>query len=151
RPDLVALARDRAFWARQQVPNAPEARAVTPVVPVGTPQRQPDPVFTPTAQRVTPTPAEGVRPASERPVAPCVPGAPNGSAFRPQPQPGNPWTSPRSPEGHPSSGAGLLRRAGRAIEGQRTYVLESLQGYPMLYVTAQAGLELEPYVDRKVE
>jgi hypothetical protein len=145
RPDLAAAARDRAHWLRQAY-NAPEARVVTPVA---TQQRQPEQIFTPTgAQRVEPGPA---RPAPERPVVPCPPGDQAASSFRPAPTPSNPWATPRSPEGHPSSGAGVLRRAGRAVEGRRTYVLESLQGYPLLYVTAQGSLDLEAFVDRKVE
>jgi len=50
-----------------------------------------------------------------------------------------------------SSGAGRLRRSGRLVEGRRTYVLESAQGYPLYYVSPQQGLDLEPYVERQVE
>lgn len=50
-----------------------------------------------------------------------------------------------------SSGAGRLRRSGRIVDGRRTYVLESAQGYPLYYVSPQQGLDLEPYVERLVE
>jgi hypothetical protein len=53
--------------------------------------------------------------------------------------------------GATSSGPGHLRRAGRTIEYQRTYVLENSKGYPLLYVGPQAGLDLEPYLNRDVE
>src|SRR5262249_41880948 len=46
---------------------------------------------------------------------------------------------------------GYLKRAGRTVEGKRTYQLESPTGYPLLYVTAQAGLDLEPYLNQYVE
>jgi hypothetical protein len=146
-PDLATQARNRAHWLREAY-RAPDAGPNTPII---SPHRPPEQVFTPAGggQRVVPVPIDPGRPAPERPVTPCVPGDP---AFPQAPsQPGNPWATPRSPEGHPSSGAGVLRRAGRVIEGQRTYVLESLQGYPTLYVTAQTGLDLEPYVNGKVE
>jgi hypothetical protein len=51
----------------------------------------------------------------------------------------------------PSSGPGRLRRAGRTVEYQRTYVLENAQGLPLLYVTAGPGIDLEPYVEHNVE
>jgi hypothetical protein len=50
-----------------------------------------------------------------------------------------------------ASGPGRLRRAGRCVEYRRTYVLETGQGIPTLYVTPQDGLDLEPYVNRNVE
>ena len=37
------------------------------------------------------------------------------------------------------------------VDGKQAYVLENTQGRPLLYVTAQAGLNLEPYVNRNVE
>lgn len=49
------------------------------------------------------------------------------------------------------SGPGRLRRAGFFVDGKQAYVLENSQGRPLLYVTAQAGLNLEPYVNRTVE
>jgi hypothetical protein len=63
------------------------------------------------------------------------------------------YTTTPSPQSLPavSSGPGRLRRAGRMLEGRATYVLESAQGRPLFYVTAEAGLELEPYVNRNVE
>jgi len=61
-------------------------------------------------------------------------------------------TARGSPAGNlPSSGPGRLRRAGRTVEYQRTYVLEDTQGLPLLYVTPEAGLDLEPYVNQNVE
>jgi hypothetical protein len=61
-------------------------------------------------------------------------------------------TARGSPAGNlPSSGPGRLRRAGRTVESQRTYVLEDAQGLPLLYVTPQPGIDLEPYVEHNVE
>ena len=50
-----------------------------------------------------------------------------------------------------SSGPGWLRRAGFYIDGRQAYALENDQGGPRLYVTAQNGLSLDPYLNRYVE
>ncbi len=61
-------------------------------------------------------------------------------------------TARGSPAGNlPSSGPGRLRRAGRTVEYQRTYVLEDAQGLPIVYVAPEPGLDLEPYVNQNVE
>jgi hypothetical protein len=57
---------------------------------------------------------------------------------------------PTDTRGMPTSGPGRLRRAGRCIESQRTYVLEFERG-GLLYVLPQPGLDLEAYVNRHVE
>ncbi|HEY8503776.1 MAG TPA: SH3 domain-containing protein [Gemmataceae bacterium] len=49
-----------------------------------------------------------------------------------------------------ASGPGVLRRSGFYIDGRPAYVLEADQG-GRLYVTAQPGVNLEPYVHRRVE
>ena len=49
------------------------------------------------------------------------------------------------------SDAGWLRRAAYYLDNRPTYVLESSQGYPRLYVTAQPGLNLEPYLGSPVK
>jgi hypothetical protein len=54
--------------------------------------------------------------------------------------------------GATASNPGVLNRAGRAIESQRTYVLMTSQGH--LYATAQPGLDpnlLEQYVGARVQ
>jgi hypothetical protein len=51
----------------------------------------------------------------------------------------------------PASPPGRLRRAGRTVEYQRTYVLENDQGTPLLYVSPGPGIDLEPYLDHHVE
>jgi hypothetical protein len=48
------------------------------------------------------------------------------------------------------SGGGWLRRAARLVDNKPAFVLESNQGVPRLYVTAQAGVNLEAYVNRDV-
>jgi hypothetical protein len=61
-------------------------------------------------------------------------------------------TARGSPAGNlPSSGPGRLRRAGRTVEYQRTYVLEDAQGLPLLYVSPEPGIDLEPYLEHNVE
>jgi hypothetical protein len=50
------------------------------------------------------------------------------------------------------SAAGYLRRCGLEIEkGKPTYALENRDGSLRLYVTTEAGLDLEPYVNRIIE
>lgn len=61
-------------------------------------------------------------------------------------------TARGSPAGNlPSSGPGRLRRAGRTVEYQRTYVLEDAQGLPIVYAAPEPGLDLEPYINQNVE
>jgi hypothetical protein len=45
---------------------------------------------------------------------------------------------------------GSLRRTAFAVDGQPTFVLQDERGLPLLYVTAQPGLSLEPYVNRNL-
>jgi hypothetical protein len=49
------------------------------------------------------------------------------------------------------NGPGVLRLAGRCWEGRRTYRLETVQGRPIVYATAEPGVDLEPYLNHKVE
>src|SRR5262249_37914173 len=49
------------------------------------------------------------------------------------------------------SGPGRLYRPGFTIEGQATYGLDQGVGKAPLYVTAQPGLDLQPYLNRNVE
>jgi MraZ protein len=49
-----------------------------------------------------------------------------------------------------ASGPGRLRRAGFFVDGKQAYVLENSQGRPLLYVSGQSGMNLEPYVNRQV-
>jgi hypothetical protein len=47
-------------------------------------------------------------------------------------------------------GPGLLRVAGRMVDYRRAYVLEDSRGQVLMYVTPQAGVDLEGYVNRVV-
>jgi hypothetical protein len=110
----------------------------------------------PSVVRYSSSPANGSSPPASDPPAPVRLGPPPGSEPPPrQPSPayGGAPPSPGQPNGWglPSSGRGWLRRAGRAVESQRTYVLEASNGAPLLYVTPQPGVDLEPYVNRNVE
>lgn len=50
-----------------------------------------------------------------------------------------------------SSGPGWLRRTGFLIAGQRAYVLENGQGLVRLYVVPQTGVNLDPYLNQRVD
>jgi hypothetical protein len=66
-------------------------------------------------------------------------------------------TSPGAPAGPPaagteySSGPGWLQTSARSAEGKKTYVMVSDRGAPFYYVTALPGVNLEPYLRRRVE
>lgn len=49
------------------------------------------------------------------------------------------------------SGVGRLRRSAWWLHGQPTYALEDARGQQRMYVTAQPGVNLEPYLNRNVE
>jgi uncharacterized protein YraI len=108
-------------------------------------------------------------------VSPCPPGCtPTPYAYGQTPNPGYPYGSPAGqplqytyfrqgqapPVGQPPAATptiatvwsepGWLRRSAFQIDGKATYVLESSAGQPRLYVTAQPGVNLEPYVNRTV-
>lgn len=61
--------------------------------------------------------------------------------------------NPQRPQGQRyTSGPGILRRCGHTLLKRATYVLELTDHYPhLLYVTPGQGLDLESYVDQKVE
>jgi hypothetical protein len=50
-----------------------------------------------------------------------------------------------------SSGPGWLRRAPFWLDQKVTYVLESSNGMPRMYISPQPGINLEPYVGRSVD
>lgn len=58
---------------------------------------------------------------------------------------------PAGVSGVTSSASGVLYRAGRTVEGRATYRLETIAGAPLLYITPQTGIDLEPYLNRNVE
>ncbi len=76
------------------------------------------------------------------PPGPIVPGQAPAIGY-----PTTPGTSPAQQ----SSGRGWLRRCGFYLDNKPTYVLQSTQGRPPLYVTAQGQLNLESYLFRNIE
>ena len=50
-----------------------------------------------------------------------------------------------------ASGPGRLRIAGRNIDCCRAYALEDSRGMLLMYVTAEPGLDLEPFVHRNID
>ena len=65
------------------------------------------------------------------------------------------WLPPSSGTAQPAaiyaSGPGRLRHAGRSLDNRPTYVLEGGPNRIPLYVTAQVGIDLEGFLNRKVE
>jgi hypothetical protein len=75
----------------------------------------------------------------EAPVPAAGQVGPVGYSQNPAPVPSCQW-----------SGWGWLRRAPFFVDNKPAFVLENSQGLPRLYVTAQAGVSLESYVNRSV-
>ncbi|HZT79424.1 MAG TPA: SH3 domain-containing protein [Gemmataceae bacterium] len=97
-------------------------------VPVGyQPGRPTEARYAGTDTRLYPV-AAGSQPPTATLASPCCCAQPNQSTCR-----------------------GYLRRSGRSVNCCYTYVLESPQGLPLMYVTAQPGVNLESYVGRNVE
>jgi hypothetical protein len=81
-----------------------------------------------------PPSASGVTPISGGPTAPGSVPPPTGADDKPR------W-----------SGAGVLTRSALALDGRQTYALESSPGVVRLYVVPAPGLDLEEYVNRRVD
>jgi hypothetical protein len=120
-----------ARWLRR---GSPAPAAVAPA---------PAPAAAASGERLRPVPAGSPVP----PPAPCTP-----AVLRP---PQAPVQQTGYAQGTAvsvrSSGPGRLRRTSRTIDGRRAYYLESGQGLMLMYATEQAGVNLEPLVDRNVE
>lgn len=138
---------NRAYWLREAQRNV-AASTIPPVQPQplqATPASQvryggnqagnPAVAYAPPVPGGTPAPAS----AGQQPSGPV-----------PSSTPSAPW-QPVSNEGYLSSGPGWLRHSGRLLESRKAYVLESTGNYPRLYVTPQAGLDLDQYVGHYVE
>lgn len=89
----------------------------------------------------TPTPPSPVCP----PVAATPPRPPSEARPAVTPPPASGTASVQS------SGPGRLRASQRLIDGRRSFYLVSGQEQVVMWVTEQAGTNLEPYVDRNVE
>jgi hypothetical protein len=50
-----------------------------------------------------------------------------------------------------TSGPGMLVRSGRPVDGKPTYRLITAEGNPTLYVTAGPGIDLEQFLNQKIE
>jgi hypothetical protein len=98
----------------------------------------------PTTARAASSPADVTRTTTiKRDSSAFVPQAPTGAPPRLAP-----GSSPSSWQGY----KGVLRRAGRVVEGQTTYALDDpVTLRPVLYASPGAGVNLEGYLNREVE
>jgi len=92
----------------------------------------------------TPT-TGGTLPPIGAPVRPSV-----GTNEKPAPTPALPPTDPKEDRGRWTA-PGRLVRSALAIDGRRTYALESSPGVVATYVVAGQGVDLEKFVNKKVE
>jgi hypothetical protein len=138
-PNLAARARAEASTLRQRMAVATNCPPVN--VPCSTTYVPPERIY----------PMSAAEPPSIRLNAP----APSTTTVTPSYQiaSASAPAATRPPENNGVySQIGYLRRAGRSVDDKkRTYRLESPTGYPLMYVTPQAGLDLEPYLNRYVE
>ncbi len=117
------LARNRAEWLRDNLRNP-----TTNLVPGLAPGADPHVAAAPSESKVYPVTSDP--PTSVRLSAPQAGGA--GTQYSTQP--------------------GFLRLSGRTVEGRRTFMMMSNDGRtPFYYVTAQPGVNLDPYEGRRVE
>jgi uncharacterized protein YgiM (DUF1202 family) len=150
---LLCYNRAQAIQDRLQ---ATTASAYPPVAPAQ--------AYNPYAGRVVPNPATA--PVQSAPTGTgWTPQATSQYTYRPDqpaypamqpPAPANPAPATYAPPPVPTgpqvrwSDPGFLRRSYLTVDGKPTFVLESSAGTVHLYVTAQAGVNLEPYVNRNV-
>jgi hypothetical protein len=148
--ELAMQGLNRAYWLRES------QRCASPTtIPSVTPGMQTAPATTQSSHYGSAAGLDLASPAVRLTAPTTSPPPPMERSYYSQrpTTPSAPW-QPVTPEGYSSSGVGILRRSGRVVENSRTYVLNSVQDYPMLYVTAGPGLNsdfLEPYVNQKVE
>ena len=93
-----------------------------------------------------------VRVAQAPPPAYQAPMQPAPASYRPPAaQPAPPVYQAAAPAATEQMvGPGWLRKAGRTLEERPTYVLETTQGYPLIYVHAAAGLNLDNFIGKRV-
>lgn len=138
---------ERAMEAYQRARSL-QSPARQGVVPTSTYVQSGDlriPSSTPEVRYATNTARPGYAPVAAVSLSPPAPAGQSASWGAP----GAPGSdrSPASPQGY----RGRLRRAGRTVEYQRTYVLMDNRGIPILYATGAPGVDLEPYINREVE
>lgn len=92
-----------------------------------------------------PTTVPAIRPTSQYTYTPEIP-IPTANQH---PQ-ANYAPPPAAAPAFQSRGPGILRKSSQPVQGQDAYMLDMGRNHPVLYVTAQPGLSLEPYRDRNV-
>lgn len=148
--DLAMQGLNRAYWLRQSQRNAsqPSVPPVQPALVSATPAsdtRNGNPGATPAVRLNTPGGTGTVSSFTPQGTAPAV-----SQSFRPPSANDPPWQAVTA-EGYRSSGPGRLQRAGRLVDGKRSYFFQSSQNYPALYCTPNKDLDLEAYLDQNVE
>ncbi len=136
--DQAMAGLNRAYWLKESQRNA-----MVPIIPAPPPR-----VVPAVTLAVRTNPPAGTEATSS--FTPYSAGSGVGQSIRPASSNAAPW-QPVTAEGYPSSGPGRLRTSGRMVDGRRCYVLESDEGYPRLYCAPNAGVNLEPYLNRNVE
>jgi hypothetical protein len=129
--DMAMNCHSHALWLRDRIANVANANTTS---------QNP-------SRRLVPTPAYGASNCCQPAATPCG----NTGGWRSY-SPEASTVVPRETSPPPSSrSVGLLKRAGWNLDNQTTYRLESSDGRSPLYVLPQAGVNLEPFVDRNVE
>jgi hypothetical protein len=153
-PDRRLQILNRANWLRENLKN-PTPTLVPGVAP-GNDLRM---AAAPSESKVYPTAGDPSPNTNVRLAPPQGSAAPVGNGWSATPVALNtsPSATPGAPAGPPaagteySSGPGWLQVSARTAEGKKTYVMVSDRGAPFYYVTGQQGVNLEPYLKRRVE
>jgi hypothetical protein len=153
-PDRRLQILNRANWLRENLKN-PTASIVPGVAPSNDLRM----AAAPSESKVYPVAGNPSPNANVQLAPPQGSGTPTTKAWAGTPTALNtsPSTTPGAPAGPPaagteySSGPGWLQVSARSAEGKKTYVMVSDRGAPFYYVTGQPGVNLEPYLKRRVE
>ncbi|HEX4607559.1 MAG TPA: SH3 domain-containing protein [Urbifossiella sp.] len=135
--DLANLCYTRIHAIRERKRNV-NAGALPPPASVPGPGRAADPPRPDRATLLPPLRADG----KAGPPAPTTTPAPAPTAGDPLP--------PAADGTARWSGVGTLTRSALALDGRRTYALESAPGIVRVYVVSGAGVDLERYANRRV-
>lgn len=132
--DVANLCYTRIHALREKKRVGPVAVAVGPGSPGWAPAKDDRPTLLPPSSGSSPVSL----PTATRPTTP---------APQPQPQPAN-----ASADDKPRwAGPGVLTRSALALDGRKTYALESSPGVVRVYVVGAPGVDLDKYVNQRID
>jgi hypothetical protein len=137
-PDRRVQALNRANWLHDNLRNP--AQTIMPGAAPGADLRM---AAAPTESKVYALTADSSATPTAHLASPQAPGAATTNSSAPWPTPG----AGKEYATHP----GWLHLSGRAVEGRKTYLMTTDNGSPLYYVTAQPGVNLDAYLNHRIE